>query len=83
MKINLRLDYATGESKEISCNAADLVKFETKFDLSVASLEKNVKFTHLCFLAWCAETRTKATDKDFDTWMESVAMVGASETDPK
>lgn len=83
MKINLRLDYANGDSKEIVCSAADLVKFETKFDLSVASLEKNLKFTHLCFLAWCSETRTKATDKDFDAWMETVALVGASETDPK
>lgn len=83
MRINLRLDYANGENKEITCNAADLVKFEMKFDLSVASLEKNLKFTHLCFLAWCAETRTKNTDKDFDAWMDTVSMVGASETDPK
>lgn len=83
MKINLRLDYADGTSKEVSCLASDLVKFESKFDLSIAALDKNLKFTHLCFLAWCAETRTKATDKDFDTWMESVGSVGASDIDPK
>lgn len=83
MKINLRLDYADGVSKEITCSAADLVKFETKFDLSIATLDKNIKFTHLCYLAWCAESRLKATDKEFDAWMESVASVGASDIDPK
>lgn len=83
MKINLRIEFLSGENKEISCSAADLVKFESKYDLSVAALEKSLKFTHLCFLAWASETRTKATDKDFDSWMETIATVGASETDPK
>ena len=83
MKINLRIEFLSGENKEISCSAADLVKFESKYDLSVAALEKSLKFTHLCFLAWASETRTKATDKDFDSWMETIATVGASDTDPK
>lgn len=83
MKINLRIEFLSGESKEVSCSAADLVKFESKYDLSVTALEKSLKFTHLCFLAWASETRTKATDKDFDSWMELISSVGASDTDPK
>lgn len=83
MKINLRIEFLSGESKEISCSAADLVKFETKYDLSVTVLEKNLKFTHLCFLAWTAESRTKATNLDFDAWMDTISSVGASDKDPK
>lgn len=83
MKINLRIEFLSGESKEVTCSAADLVKFESKYDLSVAALEKSLKFTHLCFLAWASESRTKATDKDFDSWMEVISSVGASDKDPK
>jgi hypothetical protein len=83
VKINLRIEFNSGETKEIVCQAADLVKFESKFDLSVANLEKNLKFTHLCFLAWASETRTKASALDFDSWMETIMSVGVSEKDPK
>jgi hypothetical protein len=83
VKINLRIEFNSGEAKEIVCQAADLVKFESKFDLSVANLEKNLKFTHLCFLAWASETRTKASALDFDSWMETILSVGVSEKDPK
>jgi hypothetical protein len=83
LKINLRIEFSSGESKEVVCSAADLVKLESKFDISIASLESNPKFTHLCFLAWSSETRSKATDKDFDAWMEGIASVGASDKDPK
>lgn len=83
MKINLRIEFNAGEAKEVTCIAADLVKFEAKYDLSVANLEKNLKFTHLCFLAWAAESRTKATDLEFDSWMETISTVGVSDKDPK
>lgn len=82
MKINLRIEYLSGESKEITCSASDLVKFEEKFNLSISKLDEDMKFTHLLFLAWSSETRTKQTDKDFDTWVELVSMVGAG-SDPK
>lgn len=83
MKINLRIEFVSGEEKEISCSAADIVKFETKFDLSVAVLESNVKLTHLLFLAWSSEVRSKSTTKEFDVWVDDVASIKASETDPK
>jgi hypothetical protein len=83
LKINLRIEFVSGEEKEISCSAADIVKFETKFDLSVAVLESNVKLTHLLFLAWSSEVRSKSTTKEFDVWIDDVASIKASETDPK
>jgi hypothetical protein len=83
LKINLRIEFNGGESKDVTCSASDLVKLESKFDISISSLETNPKFTHLCFLAWASEFRLKATDKEFDVWMDTVSSVGASDKDPK
>lgn len=79
MRINLRISYLSGEDKEVTCSAADLVAFESKFDKSIATLETDLKMTHLLYLAWHSESRRKQTDKDFDTWIELVDSVGASE----
>ncbi len=83
MKINLRIEFVSGEEKEITCSASDMVRFETKFDQSVAVLESNPKLTHLLFLAWASENRTKGTTKEFDVWIDDVANVKPSEADPK
>jgi hypothetical protein len=82
LKINLRIEYLSGEAKEITCSASDLVKFEEKFNLSISKLDEDMKFTHLLFLAWSSESRNKQTDKDFDAWVELVSSVGAG-SDPK
>lgn len=83
MKINLRVVFIGGNSKEITCGASDLVKFEDKFNISIARIQEDMRITYLLFLAWCAETRTKATALDFNSWNETVESIGASESDPK
>jgi len=45
----------------------------------MANLQKEVKLTHLLYLAWHAEKRTKATNDEFETWLESVDSVSAVE----
>lgn len=80
MQISLQLTYADGTEKTVSATAADLVAFETKFDLSIARLEANIKLTHLLFIAWAAEKRTGVTKDDFEKWVESVATVGMADT---
>jgi hypothetical protein len=84
MRINLQIEYSDkpGEPKEVTCLASDMVKFETHFNISIANLDKDLKITHLLFLAWASETRTKATAKDFDEWIDGVVSVAASD-DPK
>lgn len=83
MRINLRIEFADGKSKEISASAADLVAFEREFDVSISSIGQDTKFTHLLFLAWHSEKRRNETKDDFDTWIQTVEMVGGSELDPK
>ena len=83
MKINLRIEFLNGENKEVICSASDLVKFEDKFNISVSRIQEEVRITHLLFLAWASENRTKSTALDFDAWTDTVESVGASEIDPK
>jgi hypothetical protein len=83
MRINLRVDYTNGESKEITCSARDLVAFEDKFNRSVAKLETEFRLTDLLFLAWHSESRRKETKKNFDEWLDDVETVGVGEADPK
>jgi hypothetical protein len=83
LKINLRIEFLSGESKEVTASAADLVAFEDKFNLSVTRLDQEMRLTHLLYLAWHSLSRTKQTDKDFDAWVELVDTAGASAIDPK
>ena len=80
MNINLQATYIDGTVKDLKAIAPDLVAFESQYDLSVARLEQNLKLTHLLFLAWHVEKRTKQTSADFDTWLESVDSVIAVES---
>ena len=83
MKLNLRVDYAGGVSREIVANAADMVAFESKFDISVAALGDSPKLSYLFYIAYSSEKRTGQTKETFEKWLESVEMVSASDTDPK
>lgn len=80
MQINLQIKFADQTDKTITATAADLIAFETEFNLSVAKLESEVRLTHLLFLAWHSEKRTKATGLEFSAWVETVEAVEAKET---
>jgi hypothetical protein len=83
MKINLQIQFEDGKSKDITCNAADLVAFEDRFDVSVSKLAQESKLGHLLFLAWHSEQRTNGTTLAYNEWLESVAGVGEDTADPK
>jgi hypothetical protein len=83
MKINLQITFEDGTTKSVTCNAADLVAFEDKFNVSISALGAETKLSHLLFLAWHSEKRTGGTKDQFDKWLESVASVGDSGNDPK
>lgn len=83
MRINLTIEQLDGTKQDVTASAIDLVKFEERYDISVAKLEKEMKLTHLLFLAHSSLKRQKKTDLEFDAWLETVEGVGASATDPK
>jgi len=73
--INLRVEFIDGSTAEVTAIAADLIAFEAHFDLSVARLEKEIRLTHLFFLAWRVLKRTNQTTEEFEKWTESVSLV--------
>lgn len=84
MRITLRVTFLDGTTKEVTCSASDLVKFENHFNISVSKIEEELKISYLLFLVHAAEFRTKATTLDFDSWLDLVESVGASDvSDPK
>ena len=79
--INLRVVFIDGTSEDVACIAADLIAFETRFDLSVARLEKEVRFTHLAYLAYASLKRTGKTGDEFEVWTQKIQ--GVSEVSSK
>lgn len=72
--ICLEIVYSDGVTRTVDAVAVDLMRFESHFDISVAGLAKP-KLTHLFFLAWSVEKRTKATDLEFEPWVETISIV--------
>lgn len=72
--INLRVFYLDGREEDVTAIAADLVAFESKFDLSVARLEQEIRLSHLFFIAWHVLKR-QGLKEDFEKWLETVSIV--------
>jgi len=62
MKLNLQVSFNDGETKDIEAGTADMVAFEDKFNVSVASLGADTKLSWLLYLAWHADKRTGGTN---------------------
>lgn len=73
--INLRVTFIDESETTVTAVAADLIAFESKFDLSIVKLESEIRLTHLFFLAWHVLKRTNQTDAEFEKWAETVATV--------
>lgn len=81
MRMQLEVEFLDGAKKDVTVVMSDMVKFESEFSLSIAKLGQEMKVTHLLWLAWSSLTRQKQVTTDFDTWVETVGSIGA--TDPK
>lgn len=73
--ISLTVVFADGSEETVTCIAADLIAFESRFDLSVVRLEQDIRLTHLFFLAWHALKRQGDTKDEFEKWAENVTIV--------
>lgn len=83
MRINLQIKFSDGTTKDLTANAADLVAFEDKYNISAAKLGDDPKIGYLLFLAWHADKRTGGTEKEYSDWLSDVEQVGDSNKDPK
>lgn len=78
--INLQVVFADGTTANCITTASDLIAFESRFDLSVARLQSEIRLTHLFYIAWHVQKRTKVTDLDFEQWTELVSLVKEAES---
>jgi hypothetical protein len=81
MKLTLRIEFSDGTTRDILVSAADMVAFEDKYNTSIARLEE-ARIGWLLFLAWHSEKRRKATELEFEAWLDTVETVGQTD-DPK
>lgn len=77
--INLQIQYPGDVVKDVTALPIDQVKFEEHFNISLTSLGDKPQITYLYWLAWHSEKRTKATDLDFDAWLETIEGLGSVE----
>lgn len=76
MKIALKVQYADGETRDVTARFADFVSFERTWSRSVANFEREIRLTDLAWLAWSAETRAKNTTLKFDPdWIQTIENV--------
>jgi hypothetical protein len=75
MNFNLLIKFADGTEKTVAANPVDVVAFESHFNLSVAKLQSEFRLTHVFWLGWHVEKRTKATDLEFEPWLETTNIV--------
>lgn len=78
--ISLKVVFVDGTEMDVLTTAADLIAFEERFDMSIAQLEKNLRMTHLFFIAWNALKRVGETKDVFEKWIEAVQMVTVTDT---
>lgn len=83
MKMILRVEYNDGKTQDVTCSAKDFVAFEDKFQRSVARFEQELRLTDLLWLSWHSLHRQSIIAKDFDSWLDNVDGVNASDQDPK
>lgn len=79
MRLILTVTYTDESTADAVVSAVDFVRFEEKFERSVAKFEKEMRFTDLCWLAWHSLKRRKKTDADFDAWLDTIDEVTFSD----
>jgi len=79
--INLQLIFVDGSTRQVTATAADLIAFESHFNLSVSVLAKDPRLTYMFYLGWAVDKRTKGTELSFEEWTETISLVteGAEE----
>ncbi len=82
MKIALVVITPT-ERRKVVCEFADFVKYEEVHNVSMASIESNLRTRDLAWFAWHSEKRRKTTTLDFDAWCETIEGISIDTEDEK
>lgn len=82
MKIALVVITPT-ERRKVVCEFADFVKYEEVHNVSMATIESNLKTRDLAWFAWHSEKRRGTTPLDFESWCGTVEGISIDTEDEK
>ncbi len=85
MKLEITIEYQSGERMTATILPPDWVEWEMKFNRGISDLNaNNIRMNDLCFLAWASLKREAGNQfKPFDAWVKTVKDVDPEHSDPK
>lgn len=85
MKLAITIEYNSGESATYVAQPPEWAKWEKTTGHTITKAQDNIGIWDLLFLAYNAHKRESAGKpiKSFEVWMETVADVRTTESDPK
>ena len=85
MKLNIEVTYQSGEVATYTAAPPEWQKWEQKSGFTIQQAEEKIGISDLLFLAYHAYKREAAGKpvKGYEVWCETVADIGAGNTDPK
>jgi hypothetical protein len=75
MKMEMRIIFNGGNTKDCTAIFADFVAFERTWNRSVTKFETELRLTDIAWLAWKTQIRVKNTQEQFDIWLEQVETI--------
>jgi len=75
MKIEMRIIFNDGTTKDCTAIFADFVAFERTWNRSVTKFEAELRLTDIAWLAWKTQIRLKNIQEQFDIWLEKVETI--------
>ncbi len=75
MKMEMRIIFNDGSTKDCTAIFADFVAFERTWNRSVTKFETELRLTDIAWLAWKTQIRVKNIQEQFDIWLENVETI--------
>ena len=81
MQLRINITYDDGSTVDATASTVDLVALERQTAKPLTTLLTERFLSDMLWLAWHVLHRRKATEKDFDAWLEQVDTMTLGETD--
>jgi hypothetical protein len=83
VKITFEVEFEDGRKIEAAAKPKDIIAFERQYDRSFTGVVDDLRFEHLCYLAWSPLHRQKRDPRAFDEFMDDVEDIGVKDDDPE
>jgi len=80
--MKLTVNYIDGRTFQADLTPGDFVRFERHFGIAASAVAESGLLEHVYYLAWLAASRSKNTDLDFDSWLDTIALANTEAAGP-